>query len=137
MYLTNTFKNAYRDSPLPPFLHQRQENEHVDDLIALSLELFEQANTRVSTSELNRALEEALSLHRPTRKKSKSPKIYYATQVGVVPPTFVLFVNEPELFDSDYERYLSNQLRKRLPYSEAPQILFPSPDKRAVHRTER
>ncbi len=97
-----------------------KKNENVDDLIALSLELFEQANTRVSTSELNRALEEALSLHRPTRKKTKSPKIYYATQVGVVPPTFVLFVNEPELFDSDYERYLSNQLRKRLPYSEVP-----------------
>ena len=97
-----------------------KKNENVDDLIALSLELFEQANTRVSTSELNRALEEALSLHRPTRKKTKSPKIYYATQVGVVPPTFVLFVNEPELFDSDYERYLSNQLRKKLPYSEVP-----------------
>ncbi len=97
-----------------------KKNENVDDLITLSLELFEQVNTRVSTSELNRALEEALSLHRPTRRKSKSPKIYYATQVGVAPPTFVLFVNEPELFDSDYERYLSNQLRKRLPYSEVP-----------------
>ncbi len=97
-----------------------KKNEHVDELIDLALELYAQANTRVSTSELNRALEEALTLHRPTRKKSKSPKIYYATQVSVAPPTFVLFVNEPELFDSDYERYLSNQIRSKLPYSEVP-----------------
>ncbi|MEK7290526.1 MAG: ribosome biogenesis GTPase Der, partial [Planctomycetota bacterium] len=55
-----------------------------------------------------------------TRKKSTSPRIYYATQVSAAPPTFVLFVNDPKLFDSDYERYLSNQLRKKLPFSEIP-----------------
>ncbi len=97
-----------------------KNNEHVVEMIHLALELHEQANTRVSTSELNQVLEEALTLHRPTRRKTKTPKIYYATQVGVAPPTFVLFVNDPKLFDRDYERYLSNQLRKNLPFSEVP-----------------
>ena len=90
------------------------------EAIHLALELYEQANTRITTSELNQALEEALTLHRPTRRKAKSPKIYYATQVEVAPPTFILFVNDPKLFDSDYERYLSNQLRSKLPFSEVP-----------------
>lgn len=97
-----------------------KNNEHVVEMISLALDLYEQANTRITTSELNQALEEALTLHRPTRKKTKSPKIYYATQVSVAPPTFVLFVNDPKLFDSDYERYLSNQLRNKLPFSEIP-----------------
>lgn len=97
-----------------------KNNEHVKEMVRLALELYEQAKTRVTTSELNQALEEALSLHRPTRRKVKSPKIYYTTQVSVSPPTFVLFVNDPKLFDSDYERYLSNQLRRKLPFSEVP-----------------
>ena len=97
-----------------------KNNEHVVDMIHLALDLYKQANIRVSTSELNKALEEALTLHRPTRKKSKSPKIYYTTQVSVSPPTFILFVNDPKLFDSDYERYLANQLRSKLPFPEIP-----------------
>ncbi len=97
-----------------------KNNNHVVEMIHLALELYEQANTRITTSELNQALQGALSLHRPTRKKSRSPRIYYATQVSVSPPTFILFVNDPKLFDSNYERYLSNQLHSKLPFSEVP-----------------
>ena len=97
-----------------------KNNNHVVEMIHLALELYEQANTRITTSELNQALQGALSLHRPTRKKSRSPRIYYATQVSISPPTFILFVNDPKLFDSNYERYLSNQLHSKLPFSEVP-----------------
>ncbi len=57
-------------------------------------------------------------------------KVYYATQVSVCPPTFVLFVNDKRLFDSDYERYLSNQLRDNLPFSEIPLKFYFRPKKR-------
>ncbi|MCF6157935.1 MAG: ribosome biogenesis GTPase Der [wastewater metagenome] len=97
-----------------------KNNEHVIETIQLAEELYKQARTRVTTSELNQAIEEALALHRPTRRKTKTPKIYYATQVDVAPPTFILFVNDPKLFDKDYERYLSNQLRNKLPFPEIP-----------------
>lgn len=93
---------------------------HVKEMIHLASELYEQAHSRVTTSELNQTMEEAIALHRPTRTRVKSPKIYYSTQVGVAPPTFVLFVNDTKLFDNDYERYLSNQLRNKLPFSEVP-----------------
>ncbi len=94
--------------------------ENIIETIELAQEMFIQANTRVPTSELNAVLEQAFTQHRPTKRKSKVSKVYYATQVSVCPPTFVLFVNDKRLFNADYERYLSNQLRNSLPFSEVP-----------------
>ena len=106
--------------------------ENIIETIELAQELYKQANTRVSTAELNNVLEHAFTRHRPTRRKSKISKVYYATQVSVCPPTFVLFVNDKRLFDSDYERYLSNQLRDNLPFSEIPLKFYFRPKKREV-----
>ncbi len=94
--------------------------ENIIGTIELAQDLFKQANMRVPTAELNKTLEKAFTLHRPTRRKSKIAKVYYATQISVGPPTFVLFVKNKSLFNSDYERYLSNQLRKELPIQEIP-----------------
>jgi GTP-binding protein len=94
--------------------------ENIIETIELAQEMFQQANTRVPTAELNTVLEHAFTRHRPTKRKSKVSKVYYATQVSVCPPTFVLFVNDKRLFNADYERYLSNQLRNSLPFSEIP-----------------
>ncbi len=94
--------------------------ENIIETVELAQEMYQQANTRVSTSELNTVLEHAFTRHRPTKRKTKVSKVYYATQVSVCPPTFVLFVNDKRLFNSDYERYLSNQLRDNLPFSEIP-----------------
>ena len=122
---TSTFTN-YVQARLPglsfsPLSFMSAINgSNVIETIALAQELFEQANTRISTAELNKAIEHAFLLHRPTRKKSKVAKIYYSTQVNVCPPTFVLFVNDKSFFNADYERYLSNQLRKTLPFHEIP-----------------
>ncbi len=106
------------------------KGENVIETIKLAQEIFQQAHTRVPTSELNKVLEHAFALHYPTRRKSKIAKIYYGTQVSVCPPTFVLFVNDKSLFSSDYERYLSNQLRKSLPFQEIPLKFYFRPKKR-------
>ncbi|MFQ5965055.1 MAG: ribosome biogenesis GTPase Der [Candidatus Scalinduaceae bacterium] len=112
------------------------KGENVIETIKLAQEIFQQANVRVSTSELNKALEHAFALHRPTRRKSKIARIYYGTQVSVCPPTFVLFVNDKLLFNSDYERYLSNQLRKSLPFSEIPLKFYFRPKRRGTNTDE-
>ena len=104
--------------------------ENIIETIELAQELYKQANTRVSTAELNKVLEHAFTRHRPTKRKSKISKVYYATQVSVCPPTFVLFVNDKRLFNSDYERYLSNQLRDNLPFSEIPLKFYFRPKSR-------
>ncbi|WP_066640061.1 ribosome biogenesis GTPase Der [Desulfolucanica intricata] len=71
----------------------------------------EQHAMRIATSDLNNLIREAVLYNPPPAPKGKRLKIYYATQKGVKPPFFILFVNDPELMHFSYLRYLENQLR--------------------------
>src|SRR5574338_281109 len=66
---------------------------------------------RVPTAELNRVVTDAVRAHPPSHVRNRLPKVYYATQAGVAPPTFVIFVNDPELIHFSYRRYLENRIR--------------------------
>jgi len=70
------------------------------------------ASMRISTGMLNDLLNEATAMVQPPSDKGKRLKLYYATQSAIKPPTFVIFVNNMELFHYSYERYIENQLRK-------------------------
>jgi GTP-binding protein len=74
---------------------------------------------RVSTGELNRLLEEALTSRSPSRR-GHGVRMYYATQADIAPPTFVLFVNDKRLIGKHYLRYLQNRIREHLPLTEIP-----------------
>ena len=90
-----------------------------------ALELYHQANTRVTTGQLNRAVEAAFSKHRPKARYGKPPRFFYATQVDVNPPTIVVFVNDHRVFRDDWREYLKGQLRQELPFAEIPmKIVF-------------
>ncbi|MDH8676708.1 ribosome biogenesis GTPase Der [Fusibacter bizertensis] len=78
---------------------------------------------RISTGVLNDIINEAIALNQVPSDKGKRLKIYYATQVSVKPPTFVLFVNLAELAHFSYVRYLENQIRKNFNYEGTP-IVF-------------
>jgi GTP-binding protein len=97
---------------------------NVDDTLALAGELDRQAQVRISTGKLNAFIEATKARKGPTAKKHKRPKIYFATQVGIGPPTFVVFVNSPELFSRDYGRYMENALRAAFDFSEIPLRIF-------------
>jgi len=88
--------------------------------LELAQQLFKQAHQRASTSEVNRALTQAVEARSPRPKGSRIAKFYYGTQVGVAPPTIVLFVNDPPLLPAAYRRYLANAMRRRLPFPEIP-----------------
>ncbi len=60
----------------------------------------------------------------PPLHNNRTPKIYYATQVGTEPPTIVLFCNDPQALGPTYRRYLLGVLRDRLPFSEVPIKLY-------------
>jgi GTP-binding protein len=60
---------------------------------------------------LNRLVGDAVRAHPPAPVRNRQPKILYATQVAVGPPTFVIFVNDPELIHFSYRRYLENRIR--------------------------
>jgi GTP-binding protein len=97
------------------------DGRNIDSTIDLAANLFKQSRTRVSTGVLNQALQEAVAAHAPSAKGGRrQPKFFYATQIAVQPPTILLFVNDPDLVTADYERFLLNRFRDRLPFAEVP-----------------
>jgi GTP-binding protein len=74
---------------------------------------------RLATPELNHVIHEAID-RRPYSSRGREFKVYYATQVSVKPPTFVLFVNDPKIVHETYMRYLENQLRASFGFAGTP-----------------
>ena len=82
--------------------------------------VYAEATRRVTTGVLNDVMADAQAALQPPATSGRRLKIYYATQQGVQPPTFVLFVNDMELMHFSYERYLENQFRKSFGFEGTP-----------------
>jgi len=98
------------------------ESKNVQSVLDLATEIFKQTTTWIPTAKLNKAFE-TIKQERITaaRRSNKGwPKIYYATQIAVNPITILMFVNEPELFEDNYLRFVVNRLRSMLPIEEVP-----------------
>ncbi len=80
----------------------------------------EQNSMRVATSVLNQVIADAVAINPPPTEKGQRLKILYATQVKIKPPTFVIFVNEPEIMHFSYQRYLENKLREAFGFEGTP-----------------
>jgi len=85
--------------------------------------VIEQASRRIPTGLLNDVIGEAVMLNQPPSDKGKRLKVYYATQVGVRPPTFAIFVNSNELFHFSYQRYLENKIRENFGFEGTPLVV--------------
>jgi len=85
--------------------------QRVNKLFELINNVASQNSFRVSTSVLNEVINEAIAVVQPPTDKGKRLKIYYGTQATTKPPTFVIFVNNKELFHFSYQRYIINCLR--------------------------
>ncbi len=108
--------------------------------------LFEKVNQvvqahrrRVSTSVVNEVLQDALAWQSPpTTRQGKQGKIYYGTQVTERPPTFVLFVNDPDLFKENYRRYIERQFRTHLDFTGTPvRLIWRGKSERDLNRSLR
>jgi len=80
----------------------------------------EQNAMRISTSVINQIIEDACAINPPPTDKGRQLKIYFVTQVKIKPPTFVLFVNNPEIMHFSYQRYLENKLREAFGFEGTP-----------------
>ena len=80
----------------------------------------ENHSMRVSTGVLNEIMSEAVARQQPPSDKGKRLRLYYITQVGVKPPTFVIFVNDKELMHFSYTRYIENQIRETFGFKGTP-----------------
>lgn len=100
--------------------------------------VFSQYCTRVQTAALNDALAQAVSRHEPPMHGRSRTKILYGTQAATKPPTFVLFVSQPEAIHFSYERYLTNQIRKAFSLDLTPlRLVFRGREKRRTRKRRR
>ena len=95
----------------PMIFISAKTGQRVDKLFELIKKVANNNAMRVSTAVLNQVINEAIAVVQPPTDKGKRLKILYATQASTKPPTFIIFVNNKELFHFSYERYLSNQIR--------------------------
>ena len=101
-----------------------KDGKNVQMVIDLAQKLFKQANERLSTGQLNRVIKQIFEERRPSTPTGRRARIYYATQTAVAPPTIVLFVNNPDFLDENYQRFMINRFRELLPYAEVPMRLM-------------
>jgi GTP-binding protein len=92
------------------------EGNGVRELLALAQAAREARRRRMSTAELNGVLNRAIREHVPPLVRNKRFKLLYATQAGIDPPTFILFVNDPKLVHFSYRRYLERSLRENFDF---------------------
>ena len=95
----------------PMIFISAKTGQRVDKLFDLIRKVANNNAMRVSTAVLNQVINEAIATVQPPTDKGKRLKILYATQASTKPPTFIIFVNNKDLFHFSYERYLSNQIR--------------------------
>ena len=109
--------------------------QRVSKILELVDFVAEQNSTRLSTSTFNTLLREWVHLNPPPTDKGRRLKILYATQVGVKPPSFVLFVNDTELMHFSYKRYLENQVREHFGFEGSPiRMILRQKDEKDVER---
>ena len=117
----NKIRIALGYMPYAPIIYvsaltgQRVTNlfEHIDYV-------YNQSVTRITTGMLNDVLRDAMIRVQPPSDKGKRLKIYYMTQIGIKPPTFVIFCNNAELFHFSYQRYIENCLRSTFGFKGTP-----------------
>ena len=118
---TNKIRVALGYMPYAPIIYvsamtgQRVTNlfEHIDYV-------YNQSVTRITTGMLNDVLRDAMIRVQPPSDRGKRLKIYYMTQIGIQPPTFVIFCNNAELFHFSYQRYIENCLRNTFGFKGTP-----------------
>lgn len=104
----------------PTIFISAQTGQRVTKVLELVKYVSNQHAMRISTGMVNDVINEAVLMNQPAISGGRRLKILYSTQVAVKPPTFALFVNDPEIMHFSYERYLENQLRKSFGFEGTP-----------------
>jgi GTP-binding protein len=110
---------------VPVLFISAKTGQRVDKVLPLALRVQEERLVRLSTSQINRILQDAQSRHAAPSHTGRQLKIYYGTQVRSEPPTFLLYCNDPRLAHFTYQRYLENCIRESYSFLGTPvRIVF-------------
>ncbi|MGN5894398.1 ribosome biogenesis GTPase Der [Staphylococcus simulans] len=102
-----------------------KEKQRLRTLFPLINEASENHKKRVQSSTLNEVITDAIAMNLTPTDKGRRLKVFYATQVAIEPPTFVVFVNDEELMHFSYKRYLENQIRDAFGFEGTPIKIIP------------
>ncbi|WP_341302280.1 ribosome biogenesis GTPase Der [Lysinibacillus sp. FSL H8-0500] len=94
--------------------------QRVHQILSIIQRVSENHAMRIQSSILNEVIEDSVARNPAPSDKGRRLRIYYATQVAIKPPTFVVFVNEPELMHFSYERFLENRIRETFDFEGTP-----------------
>lgn len=118
---TQKIQTALAYMPYAPILFiSAKTGQRIDKLFEFINYVYEQSVLRISTGMLNDVLNDAVTKVQPPSDKGRRLKIYYMTQVGIAPPTFVIFCNDAELFHFSYQRYIENRIREVFGFKGTP-----------------
>ncbi len=120
---------------VPVLFVSAQTKQRVNKIVDEALRIKQERAKRISTGKLNSVVQEALRAHPALSSGGKLLKVKYVTQAATDPPTFVFFVNDPELVHFSYRRFLENQLRESFGYEGTPlNIVFRASERRDHER---
>lgn len=118
---TNLIRHEFQYLSYAPIIFvSAKTKQRLSKLPGMIKEVYDHANRRVQSSTLNNVLMDALAANPTPSTNGRRLRVYYATQVAVQPPTFVIFVNDPDLMHFSYARYLENQIREAFDFSGTP-----------------
>jgi GTP-binding protein len=120
-YLRDTFRTMWY---APIAFITGQTGKNVKAMLNHAQMLFKQSLLRVPTGQLNKLVRAALEQNPPPVFQNHRPKVFYATQVAIQPPTVVLFCSEPRAISPQYQRYLLTVFREQLKFAEVPIKLY-------------
>lgn len=125
-------RRNFKYLPFAPILFvSAQTGQRTGKIIAEVDQVMEQYSKRVGTAELKRVFDQAVEENHAPLDQGRRVKFYFATQVSVKPPTFVIFTNRPEGIYFSYERYLMNRLREAFGFNGTPlRLIFRGRDRK-------
>ena len=94
--------------------------QRVGRVLELAVDIWAERRRRISTGELNRLLQSSTERTPPPPVRGRRPKLFYATQAAIAPPTFVFFASDASLVHFSYRRYLENRLRETFGFDGTP-----------------
>ncbi len=112
---------AFNFIPYAPIVFcSAKYRQRIPAVMDTALRVRQELRARVPTADLNDILRQAVAQHSPPTHGKTQLKFYYATQVAIIPPTFVFFVNRKDMVHFSYQRYLENKIRERFKLTGAP-----------------
>jgi GTP-binding protein len=119
--MTGKVRYALRFMDYVPVLFiSAKTKQRVHKVLPLAMEVEAERQMRIPTGQFNRMIRDAVGRHAPPSSRGRRLRFFYGTQAQTDPPTFALFVNDPELVHFTYERYLENRIRERYPFRGTP-----------------